>query len=237
MDIDKIFAEGMDQLEKLPAKVQKCTSEIRTLDIKCAELNSKVKIKTAAFMKALKKMNKEQKNKHYKEIDEMFDELEKMTRKKVNLATQLYDSVDEDISAMDKTTKRLEAGSRRGHNDEEASTSDGRKKKKRKGEKVEEETEGMNVPMVEMPIDPNEPLYCTCHAVSFGEMVCCDNPDCRVEWFHFQCVGMVTGPPSKVKWFCEACRPGFKHVPNQWNYETNEAPKKMKKVKDEEEEG
>ncbi|GMT24749.1 hypothetical protein PFISCL1PPCAC_16046, partial [Pristionchus fissidentatus] len=102
-------------------QVQKCTSEIRTLGIKCDELNSVSYYVKTAFMKALKKMNKEQKNKHYKEINEMFDELEKMTRKKVKLATQLYDSVDEDISAMDKTTKRLEAGSRRGHNDEELS--------------------------------------------------------------------------------------------------------------------
>lgn len=31
--------------------------------------------------------------------------------------------------------------------------------------------------------------------ISFGEMVCCDNPDCKVEWFHFQCVGMISGPP------------------------------------------
>lgn len=28
-----------------------------------------------------------------------------------------------------------------------------------------------------MPIDPNEPLYCFCKRVSFGEMVGCDNPE------------------------------------------------------------
>lgn len=27
-----------------------------------------------------------------------------------------------------------------------------------------------------MPIDPNEPRYCYCQRVSFGEMVACDNP-------------------------------------------------------------
>jgi hypothetical protein len=29
----------------------------------------------------------------------------------------------------------------------------------------------------DMPIDPNEPLYCYCQQVSYGEMVACDNTD------------------------------------------------------------
>jgi len=30
---------------------------------------------------------------------------------------------------------------------------------------------------VDMPIDPNEPTFCLCKQVSFGEMIGCDNPD------------------------------------------------------------
>jgi len=26
-------------------------------------------------------------------------------------------------------------------------------------------------------VDPNEPTYCLCHQVSYGEMIGCDNPD------------------------------------------------------------
>lgn len=29
--------------------------------------------------------------------------------------------------------------------------------------------------MSDLPIDPNEPKYCYCRQVSFGEMVACDN--------------------------------------------------------------
>ena len=29
----------------------------------------------------------------------------------------------------------------------------------------------------EFPIDPNEPTYCLCNQVSFGEMIACDNDD------------------------------------------------------------
>ena len=28
---------------------------------------------------------------------------------------------------------------------------------------------------LDLPIDPNEPTYCLCNRVSFGEMVACDN--------------------------------------------------------------
>ena len=41
------------------------------------------------------------------------------------------------------------------------------------------------------PVDPNEPVYCTCHRVAFGGMIGCDNDDCEVEWFHFACVGLT----------------------------------------------
>ncbi|KAI8337062.1 hypothetical protein BC941DRAFT_426597 [Chlamydoabsidia padenii] len=55
----------------------------------------------------------------------------------------------------------------------------------------------------EINIDPNEPLYCYCQQVSFGEMVACDNADCDIEWFHLACVDLKTVP--KGKWYCDNC--------------------------------
>jgi hypothetical protein len=52
-------------------------------------------------------------------------------------------------------------------------------------------------------IDPNEPRYCLCNQVSYGEMICCDNPNCSIEWFHYGCVGITEAP--KGKWFCPQC--------------------------------
>lgn len=34
--------------------------------------------------------------------------------------------------------------------------------------------------VLDMPVDPNEPTYCLCHQVSYGEMIGCDNPDVRI---------------------------------------------------------
>ncbi|KAF7050710.1 hypothetical protein CFC21_059035 [Triticum aestivum] len=56
---------------------------------------------------------------------------------------------------------------------------------------------------LELPVDPNEPTYCFCNQVSYGEMVACDNPDCKIEWFHFGCVGLKEQP--RGKWYCLSC--------------------------------
>ncbi|XP_060844638.1 inhibitor of growth protein 4-like [Rhopalosiphum padi] len=58
--------------------------------------------------------------------------------------------------------------------------------------------------VIDMPVDPNEPKFCLCNQVSFGEMIGCDNPDCTIEWFHFVCVKLTTKP--KGKWFCPKCK-------------------------------
>ncbi|KAL0985120.1 hypothetical protein UPYG_G00153130 [Umbra pygmaea] len=57
--------------------------------------------------------------------------------------------------------------------------------------------------VLDMPVDPNEPTYCLCHQVSYGEMIGCDNTDCSIEWFHFACVGLMTKP--RGKWYCPRC--------------------------------
>ncbi|KAK9383691.1 uncharacterized protein V2V93DRAFT_362493 [Kockiozyma suomiensis] len=52
--------------------------------------------------------------------------------------------------------------------------------------------------------DPeSEPVYCYCQQVSYGEMVACDGPDCKREWFHLPCVGLSA--PPKGSWFCNEC--------------------------------
>ncbi|CAK7892295.1 transcriptional regulatory protein Pho23p [[Candida] anglica] len=49
----------------------------------------------------------------------------------------------------------------------------------------------------------NEPTYCYCNQVSFGEMVGCDGDDCKREWFHLPCIGFKN--PPKGKWYCDEC--------------------------------
>jgi Inhibitor of growth proteins N-terminal histone-binding len=43
-------------------------------------------------------------------------------------------------------------------------------------------------------IDEDEPTYCYCNSVSYGEMVGCDADGCEREWFHLECVGLKVAP-------------------------------------------
>lgn len=76
------------------------------------------------------------------------------------------------------------AAARANHHDEEGSSM--------QGEEEEEEEE----------LDGSEPRYCYCDGVSYGEMVACDMPDCKREWFHLGCVGLAKAPTKNGKSFC-----------------------------------
>jgi inhibitor of growth protein 5 len=56
----------------------------------------------------------------------------------------------------------------------------------------------------DVTLDPNEPRYCTCNDVSYGEMVACEAKNCPYEWFHYGCVGLTADP--KGTWICPECR-------------------------------
>ncbi|KAL5494684.1 hypothetical protein ACEPAI_145 [Sanghuangporus weigelae] len=46
-------------------------------------------------------------------------------------------------------------------------------------------------------------IYCFCDNGSYGEMIGCDEPNCRREWFHLSCVGLKEAP--KGVWYCDEC--------------------------------
>lgn len=56
----------------------------------------------------------------------------------------------------------------------------------------------------------DDELYCFCQQVSYGAMVACDNPGCKYEWFHYDCVGLKE-PPVGV-WYCPECRKDGKNI-------------------------
>jgi len=60
------------------------------------------------------------------------------------------------------------------------------------------------VPHEEQAAEGGEEVYCYCRRVYFGDMIGCDNDDCKIEWFHFECVGLTEQP--KGQWFCPDCK-------------------------------
>lgn len=48
-------------------------------------------------------------------------------------------------------------------------------------------------------------VYCKCRGtVHDPNMIACDNVKCKIEWFHYECVGITTPPPGE--WYCDDCK-------------------------------
>ncbi|XP_057524556.1 PHD finger protein ING1 isoform X2 [Amaranthus tricolor] len=161
--------------------------------------------------------------------DEALDEQKHSIRiadEKVALAVQAYDLVDAHIQQLDQYLKQSEEEIRREKElasapassdaTAEGSSKSGRGieggrggRKKTRHAAAAAAAAAASVPAnppsmdLDIPVDPNEPTYCICNQVSYGEMVACDNSDCRIEWFHFGCVGLKEKP--KGKWYCTDC--------------------------------
>lgn len=50
--------------------------------------------------------------------------------------------------------------------------------------------------------DGDEPRYCYCNGISYGEMVACDAEGCKREWFHLDCVGLKVAPKGNGEYHC-----------------------------------
>jgi hypothetical protein len=66
--------------------------------------------------------------------------------------------------------------------------------------------------------DGDEPRYCYCNQVSYGNMVACDNDSCPREWFHLPCVNLDRAPSGRKKWFCsDECKDAHAESKNAKN--------------------
>ncbi|XP_018403680.1 PREDICTED: inhibitor of growth protein 1 [Cyphomyrmex costatus] len=108
---------------------------------------------------------------------------------------------------MTETRSSTLSNTTNGNQKKTAATATGKKKKRksRQGNQQNQHREDTPPPPEDdLAIDPDEPTYCLCDQISYGEMILCDNDLCPIEWFHFSCVSLTTKP--KGKWFCPKCR-------------------------------
>uniref|UniRef100_UPI00358E1984 inhibitor of growth protein 5-like n=1 Tax=Myxine glutinosa TaxID=7769 RepID=UPI00358E1984 len=150
-------------------------------------------------------------DKHIRRLDADLARFEAELKEKQLEPVGLYEPGAGRASKKGRSVERKKGavGRGRGRAPEEETPRGGGRKRLKLGKPVESATQlpfSMAVhpsDVLDMPVDPNEPTYCLCHQVSYGEMIGCDNPDCSIEWFHFACVGLTTKP--KGKWYCPRC--------------------------------
>ncbi|CAM9514981.1 unnamed protein product, partial [Ectocarpus sp. 6 AP-2014] len=145
------------------------------------------------------------------QINSRIDLVLRMADEKWRLAQHAYDRLDVNIRRLDADLGRMETDLRRQGllPPREVSAPPPSRKRRRSGaEKTDEpESDWLGLSLSErddLPVDPNEPVYCLCMQVSYGKMVGCDNSSCdNGEWFHFGCVNLTKRPPGR--WLCPGC--------------------------------
>lgn len=136
-------------------------------------------------------------------------------RARADIGTAAVDSASESLNATIEQAPKAShmpngqnAASSSAQKKAVAAGGGGKKKKRKSGRGQATNAQSTNrddlTPPPEETIDPDEPTYCLCDQISFGEMILCDNDLCPIEWFHFSCVSLMTKP--KGKWYCPNCR-------------------------------
>lgn len=89
----------------------------------------------------------------------------------------------------------------------EPSDTDASQHRSRRGnKKAIEEEEVADEDMEEEGGEEDDKHYCYCNQRSYGEMVACENDDCKYQWFHTGCLNMKKVPDEDEDWYCPTCR-------------------------------
>ncbi|KAH7967791.1 hypothetical protein HPB52_002541 [Rhipicephalus sanguineus] len=223
----------LDCVENLPDDVQRNLSQLRELDVKYQEVLAELEQQKGLLGRrdldvGRKKVMLQIQHSLIKSQElgddklQLLQQIQDLIENKVRQLDQDYRNLDHEPETREAKRSRRQ----RGHDDEQTPAPHptcGRrqpKKKRRRGasnsgghqqghqqahQQGHQQRGGGGVPSpAEPPIDPDEPTYCLCEQVSFGEMICCDNEECSIEWFHFSCVMLTTKP--KGRWYCPRCR-------------------------------
>uniref|UniRef100_A0A336MZ97 Inhibitor of growth protein n=1 Tax=Culicoides sonorensis TaxID=179676 RepID=A0A336MZ97_CULSO len=176
----------LDAVENLPDEIQRYITRIREIDVKHRSYLRDVDIFYEQWANCptneLESTNATKRNRAMTRIQQSLIAAQELGDEKLQIVQQLTDLIETKTRQLDQNFKNLDYAS--GHNSSRDTRED--------------------TPPQEEAIDPDEPTYCLCDQISFGEMILCDNDLCPIEWFHFSCVGLATKP--KGKWYCPNCR-------------------------------
>ncbi|XP_077984089.1 inhibitor of growth protein 2-like [Glandiceps talaboti] len=220
----------LDCVESLPNDLQRNISQLREIDSEYQGVLKEIDHYYSMYKK--KDLDGNSKKLYFIQIQRHLVRSQELGDEKLQLCAQMVDLVENSQRKLDIDFEQLESGSeknnhteasktehqeragkrsrrQRNHENKEKEQRDGevegeKKSKKKKRSKAKAERERESSP-AEIVIDPNEPTYCLCNQVSYGEMIGCDNVNCELEWFHFNCVGLTSKP--KGKWYCPKCAP------------------------------
>lgn len=193
-DIDKLADEYLRNIKKETSeKKKKQLQYIQSLFNKAKEYgDDKVQLAIQTY---------ELVDKHIRRLDS------DLARFETEMQDKAFNKAQEESGTTKKGRRKLKEKEKRKKSaaSSEDETKSARKKQKKggavastssasaagSGAQVESNTLGHTADVLDMPVDPNEPTYCLCHQVSYGEMIGCDNPDVRKFYSFDVCLSII----------------------------------------------
>ncbi|KAI7862398.1 hypothetical protein BDF14DRAFT_1856699 [Spinellus fusiger] len=213
--VSEVLEDFIESLQSLPAEMDQTMHDLRGMDDEFQSYSERYSKHRRMYTKQLKQSTlhsshafdlaafRLQLDKDYKTAVHQQDQ-------KIELALQMYELISRHIERMDAKMAANGIDSSGWSQDAKPlvwdAWSEDTARKRSLGPGVQRKRDSLSLhhalPRQEQ-IDPNEPTYCYCHQVAFGDMVACDGESCEKEWFHYACVGLVEPPAGK--WFCNDC--------------------------------
>uniref|UniRef100_A0AC35UAF0 Inhibitor of growth protein n=1 Tax=Rhabditophanes sp. KR3021 TaxID=114890 RepID=A0AC35UAF0_9BILA len=248
----------LDLLEELPIELRNTAHEIRKLDVTPEEYQS-LHAKEEEYFAHKEEMSKEEQEKKFHEINDIFDNFLERQKKKIELSKNLSnlletynEKYEKDIATFAKEIDEECPGTSKRILDELSTKP---KKTRRVAEKsnrrrissllidqsfnnnLSQKFASPNIKRQLMSYSPpvsgkssiiyqnelssscesveyasnetqddngeDKTPWCFCREKAYEEMIKCDSPTCRYQWFHYVCVNIKTQPENE--WYCPEC--------------------------------
>ncbi|KXN70934.1 hypothetical protein CONCODRAFT_70254 [Conidiobolus coronatus NRRL 28638] len=195
-----------ENIEELYRTLKRNLNLMRELDDQIDDQLIKFIKNTSVFIKDKENRSFEDMQNFISKNTQILHKIDLESQEKLNLSMQSYETTDQSINFLEEQIARAETSIKLG----EISPSTPLSHLTMKQLLTPKEIAARKIShSAEIPIDPNEPTYCYCKEVSYGEMVACDDDNCEIEWFHIECVNLKA--PPKGSWYCKDCLARRKH--------------------------
>ncbi|KAI8329197.1 hypothetical protein BD560DRAFT_416876 [Blakeslea trispora] len=216
--VGDIYDDYLESLQNLPSEIDQNMHELRRMDDDLHKYNETYTKNRRAYTK-LYRLNHTHDNVSRLCIERDFKTAMQKQDQKIELAMRMYDLVSRHIERLDLQVAKSDIHESDWIHHQPPIKDINRKlpelASRKRGPYPHHESPRKRIHHSSRPspatqanefdlMDVNEPTYCYCKQVSFGDMIACDGDNCEREWFHYACVGLVEPPAGK--WFCEDCR-------------------------------
>ncbi|KAG1145601.1 hypothetical protein G6F37_002080 [Rhizopus arrhizus] len=216
LSIADVFEDYIESLQNLPFEVDQNMQELRRMDDDLQKYRETYTKNKKSYIKQYRLSNSVNLAPARLQLEKEFRTAIQKQDQKIELAMKMYDLVTRHIERLDsqviktgmneadwiRSTTILRKGPPNNNRKRPLSATDRPRKKIHYSSSSRPSMIGVTTHETESDI--NEPTYCYCNQVSFGDMIACDSENCEREWFHYACVGLVEPPAGK--WYCEDCR-------------------------------